>query len=238
MKLVKPKYSVCMPVLLNRAEHKLVVEQCIESVKKYSQNYEFTIVDDGSPLLTGFLKDAADTYIRHNPTNKGIAYSWNDAIRLARGEYIVVINDDILVERGWLLKLSNVLESGSDISAPINGWQSGMDLYKWFPGFCFMFRSSLLNEVGYFDERFFPANCEDVDYWLRAMVLGKVLGRAFDLKVFHHEGDVLHHMNYEVLSKNAIKKFIEKNGFDPIPFFYGDRPIQEAINLVKGVNNS
>lgn len=229
-----PRYSIIMPVLLRTPEHKTVVEDTINSIKEFSRNYEFIIVDDGSPLFTGFLKSAATTYVRHNSNNWGIASSWNDGLRLARGQYLVVINDDIRVEKGWLKRLSDVLDAGHVVSAPINGWQEGMEFYKWFPGYCFMFRQSLLSRVGYFDERFNPANCEDVDYWFRVMKEGGTLGRAFDLRIYHKEGDVLHYMGYEKLSQKAIAKFINKHGFDPQPYFYGDKSIQEKLKGGEG----
>ena len=225
-----PKYSVCMPVLLRESSHKSTIEDTINSVKEFSQNYEFLICDDGSPLLTGFLKETADTYIRHNPKNKGIATSWNDLLRLARGDYLVVINDDIRVSRGWLKKLANVIKAGASVSAPINGWEKGMQPYHWFPGYCFMLRPQLLNTIGYFDERFDPANCEDLDYWYRVMKRGGTLGRAFDLKIYHKEGDVLHKMaNYDDLSKIAVDKFVKKNGFNPQPYFFNGKDINKIL---------
>ncbi len=224
------KYSIVMPSYLRESAHKAVAEDCIASVKKHSSNYEFIIVDDGSTLPTGFLKEAADTYIRHNPRNRGIATSWNDGMRIARGDYIVVINDDIRVEKGWLKKLENVIKAGASVSGPINGWQTGMKPYKWFTGYCYMLKTQLLGTIGYFDETFNPANCEDLDYWYRVMKRGGTLGRAFDLKIYHKEGDVLHKMaNYEDLSKIAIDKFIKKNKFNPQPYFFGDRDIKEIL---------
>jgi GT2 family glycosyltransferase len=221
------KYSVIMPCLLREQIHRPVVDDCIASVKRNSDDFEFIIVDDGSPLLSGFLKDAADVYIRHN-TNKGIAPSWNDGMRVARGEYIVVINDDIVVPHDWLLGLKKPFLDFPDtgVSAPavwhIPDHPTGIvENYKWFPGYCFMLSKNTIEKVGYFDETFVPYNGEDVDYWYRTMKANLKLMRNYDVVINHKEGDVLHTLgDYKKRSEEANLQFVKKHGFDPIVKFY------------------
>ncbi len=235
--MTKPKFSIVMPCLLNRSEHKQIVENCIASIREYSSDYEFIIVDDGSKLPTGFLKDNADTYIRHNPTNKGIAPGWNDGINVARGEYIVVINDDITVQKDWLEKLAKAFEyTGTGVAAPavqhIPHRTDGVEeLKNWFPGYCFMLSRKTIEEMkakelktedfpGMFDERFVPFNCEDCDYWERLSKLGYKMMRVWNVEIWHAEGDTLHHMDYQTRSEAAIKQFINKHKFDPRIEYY------------------
>lgn len=233
-----PKFSVVMPCFLNRDEHKPVIEDCIASVKEYSQDYEFIIVDDGSTLPTGFLKEAADTYIRHNPQNKGIASSWNDGIKIARGKYIVVINDDIRVKQGWLEGLAKAFEyEKTGVSAPAvehipHRAEGVQEDWNWYPGYCFMLSREVIKEMenkeakleepcpGYFDENFVPFNCEDCDYWERVRKAGYKMMRVWDVEIWHAEGDTIHHMDYVKQSEDAINRFINKHKFDPRIEYY------------------
>jgi len=224
------KYSIVMPCLLRESHHKQVVVDCIESVKAFSKDYEFIIIDDGSPLMTGFLQDEADTYIRH-AVNKGASVSENDGLLVSRGEYIVVINDDIVVRDGWLEGLEKPFREkvGVGVTAPaiyhqtnINQGRKGIvDDYRWFPGNCFMFPRTTFLEVGKFDERFVPYNGEDTDFFQRVLDKGLTLTRNFDVIISHREGDVLHTFgNYAKRAIEANQQFLEKHGFDPVTKFY------------------
>ena len=219
------RYSVVMPSLLREIAHKQVILDCIESVKKYSHDYQFIIVDDGSPLMTGFLRDEADVYIRHK-VNKGASVSENDGVFVSRGDYIVVINDDIVVRENWLEKLGSVLvdKSVGAVGPAISHLPHPtgiVDDYRWFPGSCFMFRRDTWNKVGSFDERFIPYNGEDTDFFERILQANLKLTRNFDVVIDHKEGDVLHTFgNYDKRAKEANLQFAEKHGFDPVTKFY------------------
>jgi len=215
------KYSVIMPSFIRESSHIPVVEATIASVREKSKDYEFIIVDDGSLIGSSVLRSSADTYIRHTPPNRGIAPSWNDGLRVARGDFKAVINDDILVPREWLEKLSQGLTVG--VSAPKNGYREGEHTYKWYPGYCFMVTQQTLDQVGYFDEQFVPFNFEDLDYWTRVLKEGLPMIRA-DFEIWHKEGDVLHKLDYDGVSKKNHELFIKKHNFDPQPVFFGDAP--------------
>ncbi len=235
-----------MPVLLREDSHRLTVENCIQSIKDNSidtrdkeNDYELIIVDDASPLMTGFLKDEADVYIRHK-YSKGIAPSWNDGIAVSRGEYIAVINDDILLPKPaakfdtWLNFMSLVFGwGGTDnkdcgVVAPRLGGPNITPLleeggewivnHKFYPGYCFMLKRDRFLEK--FDETFIPYNGEDTDYWWRIMQKGLKLYRA-PMEIWHKEGDVVHNLgNYEKRSKEANEWFERKHGVDPVSKFY------------------
>lgn len=231
------KYSIVMPVLLREDSHKATVEACIASIKANSEDYELIIVDDGSTSLTGFLRDAADVYVRHK-TNKGIAPSWNDGLSVARGEFVVIINDDIVVptpltpDRSvvdtWLDFMSRVFEK-EDCGVVAPNWagpsqepflQEGGNWiinHSFYPGYCFMLKRDRFLER--FNEIFVPFNFEDVDYWYRIEKKGLQLYRA-PVAIWHREGDVVHKLQYERVNSENHKKFIELHGFDPQPIYY------------------
>ena len=85
---------------------------CIESIINNTAypRYELIIVDNNS-------KDGSISYLEKlscqynnikvifNKINKGFAAGNNDGIKLAKGEYIVLLNNDTVVTRGWLTNM-------------------------------------------------------------------------------------------------------------------------------------
>lgn len=215
-------FSVVMPTFIRTEEHASLVKETIENIKASSYSYELIIIDDGSILPTGFLRNEADTYIRHNPKNKGIAPSWNDGKNVARGEFVAIINDDIKVPYNWLdsmalafdysdCAVSLVKEAGPDVTPEqLEGeCEKG---FQWPSGYCFMLKKGRFFEE--FDEQFVPYNFEDIDYWERAMKGGWCMYKA-PLAIWHKEGDTIHSMGYDATSEINLQKFIKKHGFNP-----------------------
>ena len=83
-------------------------KKCIKTLKRYTDNYELIIVDNGSKQKTkNFLKKIKDidlTIIR-NKENKGVPYGWDQAIKIAKYDYICFLNSDTLLTPNWLGKL-------------------------------------------------------------------------------------------------------------------------------------
>lgn len=79
----------------------------LESIREHTRGeYEVIIVDNGSRSETvdwlKTLADQPDVRVIFNPTNRGYAGGNNQAIAAARGEYIVLLNNDVIVTDGWL----------------------------------------------------------------------------------------------------------------------------------------
>lgn len=218
-----------MPVLIREDSHRQVVLDTLTNIKENSKDAEFVVIDDGSPLLTGFTRDFATTYIRHEKP-MGIAPSWNDGMAVARGEYLVFINDDILVCPGWLEAMNLAFsQSNCGVSGPMHAGPlvtpmivtgTSAENYKFFPGYCFMVSREAAAKIGKFDETFVPYNGEDTDYWERALQADYKLYQV-PLAIWHKEGDVVHTLgDYRKNSEIANKRFKTKHGFDPISKFY------------------
>ncbi len=221
------KYSIILATLVRKPHHVPMVEKCIQHIKTFSKDYELIIVDDCSPLHSDFLREEADMYIRHDDTNKGCAVSWNDGLKSASGQYLVIISDDVFVKEGWLECMENALNLFPNALASmpaVSKMPSGLkpeETRTWIPACCFMLRRSCLDIVGYFDEQFHPFNYEDVDYWTRIFESGHTIARDYSVQVQHEEGQVIHSIenNGEVDAKNR-ERYLEKWGFDPIPILY------------------
>lgn len=75
-----------------------MLPKAIESILAQTyKDFEFIILNDGSPDNTDeIMKKYTDSRIRYykNSENKGIAYSRNRATSLARGKYVMIMDDD------------------------------------------------------------------------------------------------------------------------------------------------
>jgi len=76
----------------------------LESIREHTRPpYEVVIVDNGSgPETIEWLKTLDDVRVVYNATNRGFAGGSNQAIAAARGEYVVLLNNDTVVTEGWL----------------------------------------------------------------------------------------------------------------------------------------
>lgn len=223
------EYSIILATLVKEPQHVAMVDLCIAMIKTFSKDYELIIVDDGSPQDTTVLKENADTYIRHKQMGRGCAVGWNDGLRIARGEYLVVISDDVTVRAGWLESMKGALNRFPKALASMPAVENMpistgiIESRVWVPGSIFMLPRKTLEIVGFFDEQFAPFNYEDVDYWTRVSQMGGTIARDFTMQVGHGEGKVIHTIeNHQELDQANRKRYLDKWGFDPIPILYGD----------------
>jgi GT2 family glycosyltransferase len=103
--------SVVMPVL----DGKMFTVNALTTFRKNTQlPYEVIIVDNGSTDGTAeVLKDFPEVRIIRNEQNEGFVKAVNKGISAAKGEYIVIANNDILVGNRWLEKMVEVAEQYS-----------------------------------------------------------------------------------------------------------------------------
>lgn len=112
-----PKVTVTMPSY----NHEAFIAEAIQSVLNQTfQDFEILIVDDCSTdnsvdIIKSF-KDPRITLIV-NSKNKGVCYGHNLMIKLAKGEYIAVINSDDVWEPFKLEEQVNFLDNNANYGA-------------------------------------------------------------------------------------------------------------------------
>jgi len=156
-----------------------------------------------------------------SPLNLGFAGAVNRAAARAVGEYLVLLNDDAVVEPGWLEALVTAADAdpvagavGGRILSPDGSsredgtvlWSDGsvtlLDAYyrpvpEPPPGprrvdhcsaVSLLVRRSVWEQVGGFDEGYFPAYHEDVDLALKIHALGRTVLYQPASTVRHRQG--------------------------------------------------
>lgn len=89
-----------------------VLRQCIRSIYAHTDypNYEIIVVDNGSTArvrigLENFRQECAFTYL-YLPMEFNFSHMCNAGVKEAKGEYILLLNDDMeAVESSWLARL-------------------------------------------------------------------------------------------------------------------------------------
>jgi len=195
---------------------------CLESIweKTAYPNFEVIVVDNGSrPDVVSELRGMAAVEPRlrlvENGHNLGFAKANNIGINAAGDcSYIVLLNNDTVVTRGWLTRLIRHLDDpevalvgpvsnwvGNEAQVPVDyrsieGMESFAESYtrnlerKTFEipmlaMFCVAMRRSLLDEIGMLDERFGLGLFEDDDFSLRVKQVGGRILCAEDVFVHH-----------------------------------------------------
>ena len=181
--------------------------QCVNDLSKtVNDKVEIIIIDNGSTDGTGkFLSETNKLKVLANSRNKGCAYSWNQGIRESKGNWFIIVNNDVRLPHNWLIKLiSYADENDLDVISP--GMREGLLNYnlnsyannyiksmhtafrKWTPsGVCFALRKSVIDKVGFFDENYKIGQYEDADFFRRcknAKLKMGITGASF----IHHFG--------------------------------------------------
>lgn len=213
---------------------------CMDSIMSKTEylNYEVIIVDnhsvDGS---REYFKQLGDNFpfikVILNDENHGFARANNQGITLASGDYLVLLNNDTVVTKGWLSRLVWYLEKFPQIGliGPVTN-QCGnearidvsyvdladMDHFAWcytrdheseffdirmLALFCSAMRRKTLDEVGMLDERFGIGMFEDDDFSLRIKRAGYRVVCAEDIFIHHH-------------GQGAFKELIETGEYDQL----------------------
>jgi len=107
---MKDLVSIIVPVY-NKLEF---TKQMIDSVEMNTDDwpFELIIVDNGSTdgtkeFITNSKYKMSGQYLR-NEDNKGFAIANNQGAKIAKGNFLMLINNDVIVTKGWLSAMMNV----------------------------------------------------------------------------------------------------------------------------------
>lgn len=217
---------------------------CIESITKYTDldKNELIIVDNFSTDETrNWLKklDKESTFknitVILNDRNLGYAAGNNVGIRLAKGQNVVLLNNDTLVSDGWLEQIvAPFTNSKIGLVGPITNRIGSMQQIT-IPGltetnyehlslsytikhrgnyfnvkklcfFCVAINRKLIESIGLLDENFGKGNFEDDDYCLSTLRAGYEILIAEGAFVYHKGS-----FSFNQIDKSEYAKLIKQN---------------------------
>lgn len=111
-----PRIFTCSIIIVNYNGGSLI-RACVESVFKHTHDFELILVDnhstDNSDLEVA--KKFPEVLVLKNSDNVGFAKANNMGIRRAKGQWVVLLNPDTVVVRGWLDALAKCAQSSPEI---------------------------------------------------------------------------------------------------------------------------
>jgi GT2 family glycosyltransferase/radical SAM superfamily enzyme YgiQ (UPF0313 family)/SAM-dependent methyltransferase len=122
----EPQYSgdqVLASIIIPTWNNLELTQNCLESIWEHTPSglYELILVDngseDGSRQFLDDLAAAGRVRLIANKTNLGYAKACNLGARAARGEFLVMLNNDTLVTPGWLEALLEGLGGDDRVAA-------------------------------------------------------------------------------------------------------------------------
>jgi len=148
------------------------------------------------------LRDNFRTVYYPYKFNRGVAKSWNDGLisMMERScDVMLLVNDDIYFMDGDLEKIVFAAVDNRDKWAIFcSGWNDGLHKPEKDHGFaCIAINPIAIGSVGMFDENFFPAYNEDLDYRRRAEAL-------CNLQRFHVKDTAVHHIGSATIKANQV----------------------------------
>jgi GT2 family glycosyltransferase len=198
-------------VIIVTYNHKQYIYDCITSVLK-NNPLEVIVVDNSSTDgTTDFVeKKIPEVIVIRNSKNLGYGGGNNLGVERAKGEYIVILNPDTIVEDGWLEELLKPLEEKDDlISTPkvvrsdgsavwgniehftgltfardLNENSEKFEYLNGFSGSCFAIKREDYLKLGGFDENFF-IYMDDAEFSWRLHTKG--------FKILYIPTSIIHH---------------------------------------------
>jgi GT2 family glycosyltransferase len=169
--------------------------QCIESLLRDKDRgpYEIIVVDNASSDGTRYYLEATANELARttdrlfpifNDTNRGVAPAWNQGLKQATGSMIGILNNDIVLSRGWFRSLLWAIEhhrlalvspfaEGGELNYEFDARAKAFthkNLSKLWKGYDFsavVLPRQTFEKIGYFDEGYLIGGYEDTDYCYR-----------------------------------------------------------------------
>lgn len=171
------------------------VKSCLESIFANTKEYNLYVWDNGSTEPTaGYLKNL-NINLHINPSNEGFIIPNNTLVKQGNSPYIILLNSDTIVSRGWDEKLISYL----DERVLVTGYEGGIlnekgtgikyvtgNKIDYICGWCMCFSRQTYDQFGLFDENLKFAYCEDSDFCLRIKEQGYQIFALHEKLVFHY----------------------------------------------------
>ena len=125
---IRPKVSVVIVTYASRNE----ISDCLDSILKQPVPVEILVVDNASPddtvqIVSDYTARFGNIHAIVNSENIGLAAGNNSALGKCRGDYVLILNPDTLLQSSTLTNLVAFLDSNPDVGVvgPKNVYTDG-----------------------------------------------------------------------------------------------------------------
>ena len=172
-----PFVSVIIPTL-NRYDY---LERCITDLEKQNyKNFELIVVDQSNPFRPEFYKNRSIEITLIRQENIGLWMARNNAIRKSKGEFILLYDDDSIVEQNWIeLHLKCIdyfkvnISSGVSLATIGSKIPKNYSFYRWADQIDtgnVLIKKDVFRKIGLFDEQFEGMRLGDGEFGFRAFL--------------------------------------------------------------------
>src|SRR5512139_3623441 len=96
--------SIIIPVV---NQHEMTLE-CITAIREQTEDCEIILIDNGSnpPIQKPYI-GFIDAAVIRNEENRGFPAAVNQGIKAAKGDAVILLNNDVIVTPGWASMLAD-----------------------------------------------------------------------------------------------------------------------------------
>lgn len=224
----KSKRDVLVSIVIPTSKYyDIAFKQCIDAVLNCTDlsNKEIIVVANGSPEETRQKLYELEDKVRYVWFDKPMGYikAVNAGIRLARGEYTITLDDDSILQPQQMDSWVNILlkpfleDSNVGGSSPFANEYENMGLV--LHSGCTMYRTTLLKQIGMFDEIYHPGYFSDSDVSMKIWNAGykcvevpePAPNKKYNNGVFEIKFPVVHTGQVQTMDKNMDHPILVKN---------------------------
>lgn len=224
----QPKVSVIIPTL-NRYQYLKDVLTDLE--KQDYKNFEVLVVDQSDPYDSDFYTGWKLDLTVWNQQEKALWLARNTAIQKASGSYILLYDDDSLVDEYWITNHLKCLDffnceisSGASISVIGGKVPEHYSYFRWGDQIDtgnVMIKREVFEQIGLFDRQFEKQRQGDGEFGLRAYLLG-----------FKNISNPLAKRVHLKVKEGGLREMGSWDGWRPKNFF-APRPIPSVLYFTR-----
>ena len=173
----KPKVSIIIPTL-NRYDY---LERCMQDLENQNyKNFELIVVDQSEPFNEKFYENRNIEIKIIHQERKGLWMARNSAIRNSIGEYLLLYDDDSIVEPNWIemhLKCIDYyhvdVSSGVSLATVGSKIPKSYSFYRWADQIDtgnVIIKKDVFRKIGLFDEQFEGMRLGDGEFGFRTFL--------------------------------------------------------------------
>lgn len=184
-----PLLSVIIPTA-TRLDH---LKTCLDTITENTDDYEAIVVintperrfrEDANKLLSLYNNVLVITI----PNFAGYVIPCNMGAAISSGRYICILNDDVIVKKGWDISMIEILKKDQKIGqvGPSLAYLKEDFSFSPYPtehpyieGWCFTIPRSIYEMYGLFDPQIDFAYCEDSDFSTKILANGFKVEKSF-----------------------------------------------------------